>query len=488
MSVKVNKELKSKILFIIICLLAIGNYQWSMADGQSCSTARHPRHAKSLARRAPAARRASLYTGQKRQLVLLAAFSDLQFKSNNPLLLWNNIFNQPQFQDIPFQGSVHDYFNDQSYGLFDLQFDLYYVQVDQKASVYRSIGTDDSGAGLLLMDLIAAMGDEVEDWTVYDWNDDRYVDQVFILFAGYGQNDGGSSQTIWPHQWNLHEQGREPLTVGQSLKVDNYACFPELSGRGDYGSFGTLCHEYGHCLGLPDFYYGSHKVVGNWDIMDYGNYNNGGYCPAGYSAHERMVLGWLTPTELTEPISISGMPPLTSDPVAYLVRNDGYAEEYYILENRQQQGWDKHLPGSGLLIFHVDYDEKEWMTGFPNNKEVERYTIIPANGAPYYSYQEGWAWPQGTRDSLTNISVPYAKLLHDNIDGSRLLSKPITHIAVTDGLASFSFMGGTATSITELPMPNSQRLYSFGPIYIIRYPNGQVKKVMKGITESYTSH
>jgi M6 family metalloprotease-like protein len=102
--------------------------------------------------------------------------------------------------------------------------------------------------------------------------------------------------------------------------------------------------------------------------MDYGNYNGNGYCPAGYSAHERWLMGWLTPTELTSATTVTDMPALNDKPQAYLIRNDGFENEYYLVENRQQKGWDTNIPGKGILIFHIDYDPTLWVSVKENVK------------------------------------------------------------------------------------------------------------------------
>lgn len=451
--------------------------------------------------------------GEYRQLVILASFSDKTFKDEDPLEVWDKIFNQEDFREQPFYGSVHDYFFDQSYGKFSLHFDLYHVKLDKNSSIYRSSDfkyekddqwyADDTGCGLLLTHLLDAMKDQVEDWSVYDWNSDGFVDQVFILFAGKGQNDGGGSNSIWPNQWNLTEMGEEPYfkewghpydlsDTGWNLQVDNYGCFGELTAKGNY-AFGTLCHEYGHCLGLPDFYYGSSsQVVGTWDVMDYGNNNLGGYCPPGYSAHERMVLGWLDVQELTEPTSLSDIKPLGEGGEAYLIRNDGYENEYYIVENRQQTGWDQSLPGSGVVVFHIDYDEEVWENGVPNSSTLKRYSIIPANNRSSVYSSSTWPYPFQLNDALTNTSAPKASLIHPNINGEKLMSKPITAMSITDGLASFDFMGGS-TAVSPITIIGDDASYvvytlqgrmvgttlnALSPgIYIIRNARGETRKV-----------
>lgn len=440
--------------------------------------------------RASATYRTSTFIGDKRQLVVLASFSDLDFRQENPLPVWEPIFKQ-NFNDSLHYGSVHDYFYDQSYGKFNLQFDLYAIKVNKEHAFYRSTSTDDANAALLIIDLVDSLKNIVTDWAPYDWNNDGYVDQIFVLFAGMGQNDGGGSNSIWANQAALTIYDHEPITVSSNdkeYKINNYGCFPEHGKNSS--SFGTLCHEFGHCLGLPDFYYSSYSFLGDWDIMDHGNYNNNGYCPPCYSAHERMVLGWLDIKELTSPTSITDMPALCDEPIAYMIRNDNYPNEYYILENRQKKSWDQSLPSSGLVIFHIDYDEYLWIYDSPNNYTNNHYIIVPANNMSYTPVSYGWAYPFNGKDSLTNYSAPAATLRHAAKDGTNLLSKPITNIKVNDGLVSFDFMGGEQTAIqqteTEEHVTTVYDLHGRKipvshlkeGIYIFRYTNGNTKKVL----------
>lgn len=447
-------------------------------------------------KRAAAAKRAKSYIGEKRQLVILSSFSDLDFESEDPLALWNQILNQPNYHEGSYQGSVHDYFYDQSNGKFDLQFDMYAFKVNKEHATYRSTATDDKNASLLLLALADSLKNVVTDWAPYDWDDDGYIDQVLVIYAGMGQNDGGDRNTIWAHQAALSIFKLDPVVVNSSDKtymIDHYGFIPEKGKTS--ATFGTFCHEFGHCMTLPDFYYNNLQIVGDWDIMDNGNYNYNGYCPPNYSAHERMILGWLDVKELTEPASITNMPALGDEPVAYMIRNDAYPNEYYILENRQQQGWDKYLPGSGLVIFHVDYDEELWKYGVPNTYVDNHYSIFPANGMSYTAMESGWAYPYGTKDSLTNNSNPAATLRHAAQDGTKLMSKPITNIRVDNGLVSFDFMGGDGSQTTVQSHPTNyqnliKEVYDLSGrqipqnamgtgIYIIKYANGQTKKVVR---------
>ncbi|MCH5307162.1 MAG: M6 family metalloprotease domain-containing protein [Prevotella sp.] len=403
------------------------------------------------------------YKGDRHQLTVLVSFSDRTFKDDEAATIeqWNNIFNTVGYTEDSFHGSVHDYFYDQSYGQFNVTFDLQYVALSSGHAKYGSTSADDENSQFLVQDIMDVLQQRPIDWSLYDWNGDGYVNQLLIIYAGKGSsygNFGGGNNAIWPHQWWLSEHIDPttgayctPRTVtngdGKKYSVDCYCALQELSSNNSYGTFGTICHEYSHCFGFPDFYVGGTSYVRYWDLMDYGNYSSGGFCPTAYSAHERWLMGWLTPTELTEAATIADMPALSEEGTAYLIRNDGYADEYYVIENRQNTGWDTSLPSSGIVVFHIDYDPSIWVSveTAPNWGSRKRYTIIPANDNSSTTTSSNWPYPYATNNQLTNTSAPAATLNNRNIDGSFLMSKPLTNMNVTNGLASFDFMGGTSS-------------------------------------------
>ena len=420
------------------------------------------------------------YKGDRHQLVVLVAFADRSFQGDEAATLeqWNQIFNTENYTESPYRGSVHDYFVAQSYTQLNLIFDLQYVLLSENCVKYRSwdksygdAEDDDENSQYLVQDIMEVLKTRDIDWSQYDWNGDGYVNQLLIVYAGKGMNDGGGENSIWPHQWWLTEHLKDrqpgvycdPVTVdyaGNDYLIDCYCTVQEKGSNSS--SFGTICHEYSHCFGFPDFYYGSTKYVASWDLMDYGNYNGGGYCPPGYSAHERWLMGWLEPTELTTNTSITDGVALSDEGQAWLVRNDGYENEYYIVENRQQKGWDTKLPGNGIVVFHIVYDPEVWVstTLMPNGPSFQRYTIIPANNKTSWTSQYGWAYPYGDNNQLTNESSPAATLKYENTDGTLFMNKSLTSMSVTDGLASFAFENHT-TGISTTPAPSFQKEGSY---------------------------
>ena len=420
------------------------------------------------------------YVGDRHQLVVLASFQDRGFKEDRDATLttWDKIFNATNYDEDMYAGSVHDYFMAQSYGQFNLTFDLVFVDLPDGCIKYKSNSNDDENSQYMVDDIVDVLQTQDIDWSLYDWDGDAFVDQLLIIYAGEGMNATREKNTIWPHQWwlsqhlNLETENindyRSFRTVNNGDKeyyIDCYCCVQERVNYSNIkSSFGTICHEYSHCFGFPDFYYGSGtQVLGEWDLMDNGNYNGSGFHPCNYSAHERMLMGWLTPVELTDPTSITDMPALCDEPQSYIIRNDAVENEYYIIENRQQRGWDMLLPGNGILVFHIDYDKNIWTSSIsaPNSYYLKRYHIFPANEKAPKIEKKGWAYPyivtdelgndSIANDELTNTSEPAATLNHANIDGEKLMSKPVTKMFVNeDGLASFDFFGGDPSGIEAI--------------------------------------
>ena len=284
------------------------------------------------------------------------------------------------------------------------------------------------------------------------------IDVVVVLYAGVGEAQAYSlvPESVWPCQWDMQESYDWGCSVTgpfdlDGVTIDRYAVFNELEGGGDYSTtidgVGTFCHEFGHCLGLPDFYatngaycYG----MNTWDIMDYGCYLDGGHRPAGYTSYERHFMGWM---DLIDPVENTHytLSPLNSDDgTAVKVTNDANPDEYYLIEYRTKTGWDEFLPGQGLLVIHVDYDADIWYNNTPNNvSSHQRMTLIPADGRLSGGTNSTDPWPLGELDSLTNYSVPAATVYTGGY-----MNKPITAMQVDESVLQAGFWYMRAAPLT----------------------------------------
>lgn len=394
-------------------------------------------------------RRARQETGTDRLVcpkgaVILVSYSDKNFQQTNEAMTeWamgeNYTYNGAT-------GSIRQYFHDQSWGQYDMEIDVYGpVKVSKTLSYYGSndYGGDDKHADELVVEACKLAHDSCgADFSKYDANEDGYVDWVVIIYAGYGEASGAASNTIWPHQYELSYTGKAFKLDGKT--VDHYCCLNELTGTSGSkrDGIGTFCHEFGHVMGLPDLYAtnnASHHTLCNWDIMDYGPYNNNGNTPPSYSAYERWFMGWSTPRVLTDPENVT-LHELNSSHESLLmcsgdVHNlDGVHPDpttFYLMEARNKEGWDAYLPGAGMLITKIKYNESKWASNTVNNSSssmgVDLMEATANTTSGYYAQGKATdAYPKGAT-SFTKLS-----------------GHEITEIArdASDGTITFLYRGG----------------------------------------------
>ena len=440
-------------------------------------------------------------TSNKRGLIILVEFQNKQFREENDRVMFDRIANEKGFSERGFKGCVSDYFRDQSNGMLDLTFDVIGpVTINNDFEYYgKNVGPDnyDAHPDEMIMEACLLVDDEVN-FAEYDWNGDGYVEQVVVIYAGQGEANGGGNNTIWPHEWSLTEADYgKPLSLDK-VRIDTYACSPELSTRTRIDGIGTLCHEFSHCLGLPDMYDEDRKNygMGNWDLMDQGSYNGNGFCPAGYTAYEKMYCGWQQPIVLTTDTVVNDMKPISDGGDTYIIYNDAHPYEFYMLENRQRIGWDKNLTGTGLLITHIDYDPDVWYWNTVNSfstyydkyynefvNDHERCTIFHADEdqSSTISGIIGDAYPFLFNDSLTVNSRPATTLHNKNSAGEKYMQVAIKNIKKNeDKTISFQFFQrGVASGINHVREQDRQdgAIYSMEGIYL----GTDRKRLPKGI-------
>lgn len=437
--------------------------------------------------------------GKARGLVVLIEFADKSMHSEQSQALFNRQFNEIGFSENHHIGSVHDYFYDQSYGQFDLTFDVVGpIAVSHDIAYYGSNSNNTDGNDRYPGEMVTEackIADQYVNFADYDWDKDGEVENVYFIYAGYGESNGADSKTIWPHKSSLSSrtfQGDgEGSIILDGVKIDTYACSCELAGSSGktINGIGTACHEFSHCLGLPDFYdtdYNGGFGMNYWDLMASGSHSgpkNIGEVPCGFTAYEKWFMGWLDYVELSEPTRIKSMNNIGDEPIAYVTYNDNNRNEYFILENRQNKGWYSYVKTTnqchGLLITHVDYDEKAWQTNNVNSSaKHQRMSIVPADNSygklnsykdtKEYSVTEeqllGDLYP-GLLNivALTNTSHVDVggKWYNRNKEGSYEINKPIESISEKNGKISFDFMGGVLVPVPKVKKPTNINKDSF---------------------------
>ena len=413
------------------------------------------------ARREPIATMGTLFPheGTPKAVVILAEFSDVKFTIPDTRQVFDEYFNAPGALPNHANGesanrsSVTKYFSDVSYGRFAPQFDVYGpVSLPDSLKVYGGTNStgDDEDMTSLLKNSCKLLNDEI-DFSQYDGNGDGFVDLVIVVYAGYSQSYAGNDYScIWP------KSGTRSAGTYDGKKVSRYAVNAELNGfPGCWSSapykringIGTLCHEFCHTMGMPDFYptgkqgakvKGNNQAMEFWSLMDSGNYLINSYAPCALNAWEREAFGWMEIPTLDEEGEIE-IRSIDDGGTAYRIYNDNDAtgREYYIIENIQNIGHNLMQKGHGLMVYHVDYDPQIFQLGdntVNNVKGHPRMTVVPADGLLFAQYNVG----KTIDGAVVTSSTFYEQLAGDPFPGS----KGVTALNDTTGHVNFKVFKG----------------------------------------------
>lgn len=333
------------------------------------------------------------------------------------------IYSPLDFYDLLFgrgTNSLSDYYREVSYGAFNVSGGsaekVFGWFTASKAHDYYG-ANDSSGSdrwpGDLAYEAIRQAAEAGVNFAEYDTNGDCFVDMVAIVHSGSGEDAGGASSDIWAHSWSLSEAKGAgyshygaydtgiacPSDHSKKIMVDDYTMQAERfpSGMG-MQTIGVFAHEYGHVLGLPDLYDtdGTSQGVGNWSLMGDGLWNSvgeGGVFfmvgnrPAHLDAWSKYKLGWISPKQVTGTLANIPIQAASTAPDAYQLLSGSPAKgEYFLVENREKSNFDAGLPGSGLLIWHVDAavanNMKECWPGGPYSCASRHYKValVQADG------------------------------------------------------------------------------------------------------------
>ncbi len=307
-----------------------------------------------------------------RGLIILVQYNDREFSRSDFYDILNNMVNQPGYtgyDNLQCTGSVFDYFNDNSWGKFQPSFDIVGpVTIDY--SQYSANGTSNQEA---LVNAAVDAADPYVDFSQYDGDGNGKVDMIYFIFAGNGSHySGNDSRLFWPHRYYVIKTvnaNQYVYVYKDGIRLWDYAASTELVGHERYpetiriDGIGTICHEFSHVLGLPDFYDTDGSGSGGktitpdvWSVMAAGNYANNSDTPVGYSLFERWQVGFLDNDPPGFPESGNyELSPVSEQGAGYMITTP-VENEFFLIENRQQNAfrWDAYLPGSGMLLYQVD--------------------------------------------------------------------------------------------------------------------------------------
>lgn len=428
------------------------------------SAARIRRAAANSARRMGPAR-AGVAGGRKHFLVILVEFSDVSF--GHTQAEFEALLNEPGYSVNGGTGSARDFYYENSHGAFEPVFDVYGPVTLAKSQAYYG-GNDEDGNDLRPQYAVKAGCeglDDVIDFSQYDNDNDGEVDLVFMYYAGKGEADRGGADCIWPHQWSLLSGGINLTLDGK--RVDNYACTNEIVSvgelKGKLCGIGTACHEFGHAMGLPDFYdtdyddyNGEAGGLYEYSTMCSGSYNNGGRTPPYFNIEERIMLGWLDESVYRE-FGTSGdyVLPGVDDEVVYRAQTD-MDGEYFVYECRSKTGWDRYVPEAGLIVYHVDKSGRNVGIVDGNGSPVtvtarslwdnwEQYNSINENG----SHPCFYVVPAGDPAALNYDNVKFA---FPGIANARSFTATSWNGVESDvKLSSISYLDNTVTLHADVP-------------------------------------
>ena len=355
-------------------------------------------------------------------LVLLVEYNDCPFTYSNYHDIMEGMINEDEYTGnsytnfnnpwggggyIQCTGSMRDYFRDNSNGIFVPTFDIIGPVKINRSQYYSGQNTQSDPNGKtrrsvqLMVDACTA-ADSLVNFKDYDVNNDGKVDMIYFIFSGLPSYiQGNDSRLLWPHQYDI--------SYSQNVRKDGvqlgrYACSTELYGYQSYNwsileGIGTMCHEFSHVLGLPDFYDTDNMYdeacinPSEWSVMAAGADFDYVRRPCGYSLYERYALGFATPDVISEPGNYQ---------LEYIAQsNQGFRintpvkNEYFLLENRQLNKWDAKLPGHGMLVFRVDSTNAYMWTGnsVNDNPDHPYYELIRAKGE---KWSQGYIVDSGT--------------------------------------------------------------------------------------------
>lgn len=424
--------------------------------------------ARSLERRAVKSRMAGSPVSDinnQHGLVILVDYPDMPMVQTNEE--YAEMLNSEGYSKNYATGSALDYFRNSSYGQYSPVFDVlgpYTLPNKYRYYGKNNASGDDSNVPEMIVDACRLASND-HDLSVYDYNGDGYIDNVYVFYAGPGEANGGSDDTVWPHRWVVNDENFDGDPDVGGVKVYDYACSNEIreSLKSKIGTnlegIGTFVHEFGHVLGFSDHYSTKDNNTaldpGYYDVMASASYLNYGRTPVAYSAYERMYMGWLAPRQLFPSREGDKVTLRTIDEgEALLLTADGTVHNmdgvspsptvYYLIENRASAGWDSFFGyygttgkrgDEGLLITKISYDADRWEANIVNAYANQMGIELVCNPVQKQSWAEYYPMFPGAK---MQTSVSFGTYAIKNISRNTATGEVSFVVSDSNGMSSVS--------------------------------------------------
>lgn len=364
--------------------------------------------------------------GNQKVLCILVDFPDRPFTKSKTD--FENMWNQPNYNVEGSMGSIHDFYVENSYGQMSVTATVvgpYRARHD--CDYYKTTGPTLEGSNVqeLIEEAIIAASQDIN-FANFDVNGDNFVDAIHVVYAGYAQEVVPYDGLIWSHQSSI------PYAITQGgCKAKKYFITSELAENSgtNIAPIGTVCHEYAHILGAPDYYSNTdYTGTGSLDLMGNGNWNGPTGLDGRYPAHHNpytkaYIFNWVMPTLISSSDlnALYTLTPSYNSNCIYRV-NTNTNGEFFLLENNrslinaQSSYWINDTLG-GMLIYHIHSGIEEAIAQQNvNNSHPQKCYIVCANAnsnptstpSSYGCVGQDCAYPNNNKIFFTSNSMPSA--------------------------------------------------------------------------------
>ena len=368
--------------------------------------------------------------GPVRNLVLLVKFN---CASGCASVNRNTTYSASQFDPVlnGASNSLKAFYQEVSYGQLQLTSTVannQWIQLPNNDAYYAYNDYANGNPQEMVRHAVNVLNNQGFNFTQFDADHDGAIDAIDVIHVGPGYESTGNTSCIHSHYADLTWYGDE-FRTHDGILINAYHTEPELREGGEITQIGVIAHETAHFFGLPDLYdyTGRSAGLGMWSLMAAGAWGGpsgwggmgDGTRPIHPDAWSRFRFGWTTPQVISASATGLRLRPSHSNGDVMRIDYGMPSRQFFLLENRQQTGFDQYIPAAGLAIYHVD--ENRWFdvcTSYNyetcNNNDPSHYLVDleqpdgqrELNSSNYENGDAGDVWPYSGRAALTQTTTP----------------------------------------------------------------------------------